>query len=202
MNDFRKKIEKNQDQKIEQITEVTPVYNERRTDIFSSRNSFQGSPIEKNIEYLLYHFLQVNKDFIEQVREKFREAIPQDLSFSIGSFKKKLTELCHKDESENLHYVESLSENWHEILFHARNKSFGSSYSEDLQKLIDSILNFPDHSDHSLGFYLNQHAGKDWTPLPLMNLLKNLHLNYQSDPSTSELANWLNLLTQIRDVIK
>lgn len=70
------------------------------------------------------------------------------------------------------------------------------------RKLIDTIKNYPEDSEHRLGFYLLQHAGKDWLPFPFIEILSTLHQNHQEDAKNSTLRIWTSEIDEVIDHLK
>ena len=56
--------------------------------------------------------------------------------------------------------------------------------------MMDEIKNFPPDSDHRFGYYLLEHAGKDWLPFPFIEMLARLHQEHVMDSKTSTLSAW------------
>lgn len=60
-----------------------------------------------------------------------------------------------------------------------------------IKLLIGKINLYPPSEDHPLGFYLGEFVGRGWLPFPFMDLLQQLHLEYQEKPASSQLHDWL-----------
>jgi len=109
--------------------------------------------------------------------------------------------LSEKDQSENITFVQNLSDAWGSLVFHCDSIESGrmkSSISpKKIRSLVASVGKYPQGIEHNLGHYLKHHAGKDWLPFPLMELLKKLHRSFAVDAEKSHLATWLHLLNQL-----
>ncbi len=117
------------------------------------------------------------------------------------AFKQLFTTLAKEDQSHNPDFAEQLSQLWHNLLDDCNTASASDgAVTEILEKtkfFISQIQNFPPGADHTLGFYFTQYAGKDWIPFPFMELLQDLHNEYQASPVISVLQNWILLLDEI-----
>jgi hypothetical protein len=124
----------------------------------------------------------------------------QQLIENINAFKQQLVILSLEDQSHNPDYTQHLSDLWHSILEDCNSLSLSPDTSEILTKVkffISQVQNFPLGADHTLGYYFTEYAGKDWIPFPFMELLQQLHEEYNASPVISVLNNWLSLLNEI-----
>ncbi len=114
-----------------------------------------------------------------------------------------LEKLKMKDLSRQIPYSQEFSELWNQLseyqqlVISSKQRNFLNMAS--INKLIESIKNYPPLEDHSLGYYLTEHAGEDWLPFPFMELIKKLHEEYQNQGKQSHLHQWTSL---IEDVIE
>lgn len=117
------------------------------------------------------------------------------------AFKKLLMTLAKEDQSHNPDFTEQLSQLWHNLLDDCNSSSALAGAPIDILEktkfFISQIQNFPPGADHTLGFYFTGYAGKDWIPFPFMELLQDLHNEYQASPVISVLQNWISLLDDI-----
>lgn len=118
----------------------------------------------------------------------------------IASLLNALQALAREDLSHQTSFALSLSELWHKlsddcnsILSHAEDRALVVK----LKFLLSSLAHFPPGEPHSLGFYLAEHAGKDWIPFPFMEILQNLHLESLAHPTDSTLAQWIHQLSDL-----
>lgn len=120
---------------------------------------------------------------------------------NVLAFKQLLITLTREDQSHNPEFTQQLSELWHNLLDDCNSSSVSEVASfeilENIKFFISQIQNFPPGADHTLGFYFTQYAGKDWIPFPFMELLQDLHNEYQASPVISVLQNWILLLDDI-----
>ena len=128
---------------------------------------------------------------------------PDLLKKDLESIRDLLQSLSHNDQSHNPEFLYNLSELWHGLLSDFGNVDISSkdnlSIAHKISALSTDILNFPPEEDHSLGYYLTEHAGREWIPFPLMDLLQDLHRENQKDPENSKLNFWIAALNNIID---
>lgn len=66
-----------------------------------------------------------------------------------------------------------------------------------LRALISDLHDYPEGSEFSLGYYLSEIAGYKWIPFPYMEILMNLHKEYQEKHENSHLQKWINSFDEI-----
>lgn len=121
---------------------------------------------------------------------------------NVIAFRKLLEVLSLDDESHNPEFMEQLTEVWHALVDDSAALSNSTIKAQaqaavQITFFIAQVQNYPPTEEHSLGFYFTEYAGKDWIPFPFMELLQNLHEEYQLFPEKSVLGNWISLLTEI-----
>ncbi len=125
----------------------------------------------------------------------------QQLFENIEAFKQLLIILSNEDQSHNPDFTKQLSEVWHNLLEECNSfSSFSLSFDETVDKIkffVSQVKDFPLGADHTLGFYFDEYAGKDWIPFPFMELLQGLHEEYNASPAISVLMSWISLLNDI-----
>jgi hypothetical protein len=125
----------------------------------------------------------------------------QNLMDNIIAFRQLLNILAADDQSHNPDFTQQLSELWHNLLDDCNSVSLsheaGSEILSKVKFFISQVQNFPAGADHTLGYYFTEYAGQDWIPFPFMELLQHLHEEFQANPSTNILNNWLFLLNEI-----
>ncbi len=112
-----------------------------------------------------------------------------------------LQQLAERDQSENVEYAEALSQAWITIGYHCESIEAGimksSISSKGIRELLSSMSSHPEHSEHTLGFYLKHHAGNDWLPFPFMEILKKIHRSYAVDGNASALHGWITKVSAL-----
>ncbi len=134
-------------------------------------------------------------------RERAEPFSQQILMGHALAFRQLLILLSEEDQSHNPDFCEQLSLTWHDLLDDCSSRGLStpitSGSMQKMQFFIAQIQNFPLGADHTLGYYFTQYAGKDWIPFPFMELLQDLHTEYQASPVISVLQNWISLLDDI-----
>ena len=127
------------------------------------------------------------------------KALKQDLS----ELKQLFISLSVEDLSHQLEFIQKLSLLWHKIIEDCNPISLSLSkdagFLKKITGFIQTINHFPANEDHSLGYYLKEHVGEKWVPFPFMELLQELHVDYQKTQNESYLANWIKILSSIVD---
>lgn len=131
-----------------------------------------------------------------------RQFVGQEHLFeSIRAFREQLLLLAGSDQSHNPDFTQQLSELWHNLVDDCNSLSDSSAIADKVKFFLSQVQNFPPGADHSLGYYFNEYAGKDWIPFPFMELLQDLHREYTASPAISVLQNWISLLNDILSLI-
>ncbi len=114
----------------------------------------------------------------------------------LEAFKTHLQVLSKEDQSQNPKFAIQLSELWHKLTDDFDNMQVlerkNLSRLVRFRQFLDSIKRFPPQSDHTLGFYLIEHAGKDWLPFPYIEILSDLHKQFKADENHSMLKRWIS----------
>ena len=123
------------------------------------------------------------------------------LLMHVLSFRQHLAILAIEDRSHQPEFTHQLAELWHNLVEDCNSMPSVEGESDEsvdqVKFFLSQVNNFPLGSDHTLGYYFDGSAGKEWTPFPFMELLQGLHLEYQASPAISVLQGWLNLLDEI-----
>lgn len=116
-------------------------------------------------------------------------------------FKKLLIQLSQENLSNSADFATNLSDAWTRLLTDFDNVEILERKNlkeiASFRKMIDTIKNHPPDSEHCFGYYLLQHAGKDWLPFPFIEILENLHKEHQIDAKTSTLSHWFDLIDSV-----
>lgn len=156
----------------------------------------------------LFHWAAALLNLKKFIQECSKSAVSSGLSFNnqkvqedLAGFKKILDELAHIDKSHDPQFTQRLSVAWQKIYeqYESLEEARGSSdpLSNKILHFVDEIAHYPPGEDHTLGYYLTEHAGEDWIPFPFMNLLAELHEEYKNTPSSSHLQSWIRELAEI-----
>ncbi|MCI0382742.1 MAG: hypothetical protein L0207_06825 [Chlamydiae bacterium] len=123
------------------------------------------------------------------------------------AFKLLLFTLGNEDQSKNPKFAQDLSELWHKLLEDCNNIEILERKNlkdvSQFKEILSLIKDYPYKEEHSLGYYLIEHVGEDWLPFPYMEILLQLHLEFQNNPKQSHLKKWIDYLdTLIADIEK
>ena len=114
-----------------------------------------------------------------------------------------LLKLSNEDVSRNTLFMTDLSSIWVSLETTCASLLQSScdplSLEGKLQHLLLSIKHYPKKDLYDLGYYLNQDIGPEWSPLPFMTMLRELHTDYREKEASSSLAIWRQILTEIVD---
>jgi hypothetical protein len=146
---------------------------------------------------LLSYFKKILSSFAS--RGKATAFDQYDLSEKVRAFRGLLLLLSKEDQSHNPDFTLHLSTLWHSLLedCNAFSLENPSEMSLKLKFFMGQVQNYPLGADHTLGYYFTEYAGKEWIPFPFMELLQQLHEEFNSDPAHSVLGNWIALLNEI-----
>jgi len=138
----------------------------------------------------------------------FQSAAPLgSILTNLSSFRKLLTMLAEENLSYQTDFNYQIAKLWHILRDDCNNLPPNLSpplIFERVNFLIHQIENFPIGSDRPLGYYLSRNIGKEWNPLPCMQLFEELHDEFIRAPLNSTLHNWIllidELFSQIQDL--
>ena len=120
---------------------------------------------------------------------KNRGSLPDsEIAFALNTFYNLLLELKTSDKTDDPHFAQKLSDAWDVLL--------ASPINSPLEPFIQLANDYPVGDAHSFGFYLSEHTGDDWLPVPFLEILKKLHQGFVLRKKNSELAHMLDLLKQ------
>jgi len=130
--------------------------------------------------------------------------IETDLRQLLESFKSLFQKLMIENISHDYLFADALSKNWHLLLKIIQSNEKRRSLPKHLsllQLFIKTVQNYPENTEHTLGFYLSEYTGEKWIPFPFMDLLLNLHEDALLKKNKSILNNWvLSISTIISDL--
>ena len=117
-----------------------------------------------------------------------------------------LADLQKEDLSQSVKYTCFLSDLWSDILEDLDIVTIMErkelKKSSGMRKLVDSIKRHPKGAEHPIGYYLMEHAGKDWIPFPFIEILSALHKEHQEHPKASTLKQWDTLFEEVIESLK
>ena len=141
----------------------------------------------------MLRFFTQNGEAFQSEHTITEHSLEDDLKRLLSAFDK----LKVEDYSQDVSTLNQLSSWWHQFLEDAERSRGKSTYFAKLENFIEHLHAYPQSEKHSLGYYLLEYAGAEWTPFPFMDLLQDLHLEHQKTPATSHLTKWTTLLRQL-----
>ena len=106
---------------------------------------------------------------------------PSGLIPYLAHLKKNLTELSKSDQSQNIDYVQKLTDSWNDLIQAISTVEWAQRKDVVVISAISALLagigSYPLGQEHSLGFYLSRFTGEKWLPFPFIELLGSLHTN-------------------------
>ncbi len=186
------------------------VYSSRIERDKKEKGKYSKEPPNEEEKVLLATFFSYLKKMFDSFSpsKKFAGKIvdQQTIIGHLQQFKKILERLCEQDLSNSASYADELSNIWSLLLEDFDNiEVLERKNLQDVaqfREMMGKVKNYPPDSDHHFGYYLLQHAGKDWLPFPFMEMLESLHKNHIADPKTSSLTEWLNLVDIVTSNLK
>ena len=119
----------------------------------------------------------------------------------LAAFKNLLEELAKEDKSHIPEFTQRLSLQWQKVSENCSGLEGRASeldlLSSEIMNLIKEIHTFPPGEDHTLGYYLTEHAGQEWIPFPFMNMLHDLHEESLALKEKSQLFLWIHKIDEI-----
>ncbi len=182
-----------------------PLYVEQMKQIQGDEQKFESV---QNPKSKLFHFaaaLLSLKKMIEEFTERSEQSTlsinRQKALEDIAAFKTILEELGSEDKSHEPEFTQRLSSLWQNVCENCSGIEDNATHADALAlRILDfvrEISSFPPGEDHTVGYYLTEHAGQEWIPFPFMNLLADLHEEFHVSPETSTLRAWIQKLTAI-----
>lgn len=138
-------------------------------------------------------FIYLFKKFINTLLKTPKK---HPITSELKEFRELLVKLTKEDLSEDLSFLNSLTFKWLDILAKYEEEPKKTNL-EAVKLFFDEIYAYPAGQPYSLGYYLTQHAGYKWIPFPFMEILKNLHLDFQQRPDNSQLKKWIEILDSL-----
>lgn len=102
-----------------------------------------------------------------------------------------------EDHSQDLFFLKQLSQLWSLLLDDALQFSRRTPVAMHLHELMQSIQEYPEGEEHSLGYYLLEYAGQNWMPFPYIEMIQGLWKDSQKNGEKSHLAEWCKDLSEI-----
>ncbi len=180
------------------------VYVSRNEDK-KKENKYSPQPPKETKQILLATFFSYLKkmfDTFSPSKQLVSKVVDQQKMIeNLLHFKKLLEKLSEKDLSQSAEFASELSNTWCILLedfdtieiMERKNLKDVASFRE----FMNGLKNYPPESEHRFGYYLVQHAGKDWLPFPFIEILAKLYTEYQTAPKTSTLSSWFKQIDAV-----
>lgn len=191
MVDFTNPIEPIEHVKIEKPKQIGDEEEEEKKIL-------EKKPVTKKL-FLYLTFLKILSNSLKI----FKNAKPKDfhqtpIHQEIQTIKNSLESLKEKDLCQDSEFMNFFAFIWMKFLKDHEDYILKSAEITTLiKKLISEINSYPKDTDFTLGYYISEFAGYKWIPVPYMEILRNLHLEYKKDPEKSHLKAWTTLLDQM-----
>ncbi len=114
----------------------------------------------------------------------------------LEKFKQSLLALCKENLSQDSEFLKEISENWNHLLEESKKSSATKFPIELINTLKKEFSAYPENQEYTLCYYLAEYAGLQWSPFPYMDILQDLHFQYQKDPVSSLLKKWITLIEE------
>jgi len=172
------------------------IYENMKTEKVSDKHQKDEEELkrQKELDLAKGAFLMLVNTYLLRLKSvlsksgKTKQSVLKDLK----ELKKSLEKLTKENASQNIDYLEHLSNVWMEFLddFAAFSKDNKILYAK-IKSFVDDVMAYPKKTEFSLGYYLSEFAGFEWIPFPYMEILQNLFLQYQKFPKDSILQEWI-----------
>lgn len=126
------------------------------------------------------------------------KASPQEHLFLL---KTALDTLKKEDRSQDVLFLNQLSDVWHRVLEDSLGFLRSDPYYEPFKLFLDELQNYPPGDEHSFAYYLTEYTGQAWLPFPYMDLIHHLHNDYQNHPKESALERWTKKIEELRALL-
>jgi hypothetical protein len=141
-------------------------------------------------------------------KEKIQAAFVdlRQIAQDLHDFNELIEKLSKEDVSRNPLFTRQFSALWQRLLQDLEViEAFERSQPElgpKIKMIIETIGSYPPFVDHPLGYYLTEHAGEEWLPVPFMDILAQLYKEHQTSPTRSQLHHTINLLHSALDSLQ
>ena len=165
------------------------------------KQKLEALRVEKKL-FLYLAFLNVLKNTFKafNYNPEAKEGNLSPLKKELQTIKASFEALKVKDLSQDTNFLNYLAFTWLKFF---KDFDFYPIKEKEITTLIKNFINeinsFPKENEFSLGYYLSEFAGYKWIPFPYMEILQNLHFEYQKNKENSQLEKWVNILQEAID---
>lgn len=109
--------------------------------------------------------------------------------------------LKKEDRSQDVPFLNQLSQTWHHTLENSLRLKRESAASSPFRSFLRDIQRYPPGAEHSFAYYLTEYTGQEWLPFPYMELIQKIHIEHQLQPTDSALNHWTQAIDQILELL-
>lgn len=159
-------------------------------------------PVSKKL-FIYLSFLKILSNLVNSLtKRKPKDLDGTPLHKEIVTIKASLTSLKEKNLCQDSEFLNYFAYIWMKFLKDYEYYVLKNEKATSLiKKIIDEINEYPKNAEFTLGYYISEFAGYTWVPFPYMEMLQNLHLEYQKDLLNSHLSKWISLIDQLLELI-
>ncbi len=151
------------------------------------------------------YLLLLMRRFLQLFSDKTERGVSSDTEKEVRGnlllLKAALEILKAEDRSQDVAFLNRLSELWHQALEDSNRFRRNSPFSIAFRTFLRDLQHYPPEQEHTLGYYLIEYAGQKWLPFPYMELIATLHREYELDPESSPLLRWTTLLDELTEIL-
>jgi|GEM_PF-2436538 len=96
--------------------------------------------------------------------------------------------MSESDKSQDIPFIQELSHCWERLL---------SGDPTPLTELKKCLRSYRGEAPKSFAYYLEEHAGDQWFPLPFMEMIQALHREFEAAPQSATLTQWIALIDEL-----
>ncbi len=116
---------------------------------------------------------------------------------NLALFKDCLNMLQEEDLSQDIEFLNRLSQIWYAVLEDSLRFRKTSPFALAFRTLLRELQHYPEGAEHSLGYYFSEYAGQTWLPFPYMELMMNIHRAHKANRDASPLTRWCAEIDQL-----
>ncbi|MBM3184216.1 MAG: hypothetical protein FJZ64_02810 [Chlamydiae bacterium] len=166
------------------------------------RSSFQKDPPEdpdrNGFAAIIFLMWEKIVDFMKYSLQKGISVVTEaPIRENLLQLKASFEIMMQEDRSQDAFFLKNLSRLWQAILEQLIHFQMKGQLGKKLKTLIKEIEKYPEHEEHTFGYYLDEFAGQRWLPFPYMELIQKMHHQHELDPSASPLTRWCQMIEDI-----
>lgn len=127
------------------------------------------------VGYLTLVYRKLLDLFLAKTERGVSVSVERETKEHLSLFKNCLEMLQTQDLSQDLTFLNRLSELWQLVLEDSLRFRKTSSFSVAFRRFVRTLQNYPEQEEHTFGYYLSEYAGQTWLPFPYMELMQKIH---------------------------